>query len=196
MPKINRFGKATVLSPVDVDKIVKASTHKAHNLAFLIGIYTGERIGAILQLEVWNVYENPYKSVPRQFITYPASTRKKSPDGTAKTREVPISKNLEVTLRNYDPPKDGFLFPNPQRPGEHLKYDAFGKWLSRTCIKAGLGRRGITSHSMRRSLVTNLAAQGVPIPVIQKITGHSNLRNVQEYVDVDPQMIRKSLELL
>lgn len=196
MPKINRCGKAAIISPVEVDKILKASRHSQHNLAFLLGVYTGERIGAILQLNVWNVYLNPFKSIPRDVIVYPAATRKKSPDGTAQTREVPVCKNLEVELRHYKPPQDGYLFPSRQIPGKHLGYDSFDKWLKRTCTKAGLGRRGITSHSPRRSLITHLAAQGVPIPLIQKITGHSNLRNVQEYVDVDPQAVRNSLELL
>ncbi len=196
MAKQNRSGQAEILTSQDYQKIYKASNNPSNELILSILRYTGERAGAVLKLDVMNIYDNPYRSIPRDTLIFPAATRKRSPDGQAKTREVPISRNLKAELQKFTPPKHGLLFPSPTNPERSITLRAFDDWLRRTCIRAGLGRRGISSHSPRRTFITELSEKGVPIKTIQSLTGHSSLNTLQRYVEVSEDSKRGAVELL
>ncbi len=196
MAKVKGFGQAEILSPLDYQKLYQNSNNPTYELILSILRYTGERIGATLKLEVMNIYDNPCKSLPRETLIFPSSTRKKSPDGKAITREVPVSRNLAAELQKYDPPHGGFLFPSPVNSSRPLSVRAFDDWLRRTFNKAGLGRRGISSHSPRRTFITSLSEKGVPIRTIQSLTGHQNLATLQRYVEVSEESRKSAVELL
>ena len=55
---------------------------------------------------------------------------------------------------------------------------------------------GASSHSTRRTFITNLAAQGVGVRVIMGLSGHRALSSVQCYIDVNDDMKRKAVELV
>jgi integrase/recombinase XerD len=63
-------------------------------------------------------------------------------------------------------------------------------------IYKGAGITGASSHSSRRSFITNLANMGVSVRVLMELAGHKNLSTVQKYIDVNPSMMRKAVELL
>lgn len=42
----------------------------------------------------------------------------------------------------------------------------------------------VASHTGRRTFITNSILAGIPLPVIQKITGHKKLTTLQKYVDI------------
>lgn len=50
----------------------------------------------------------------------------------------------------------------------------YAKFLSDTCVRAGLGHRN--PHALRHSAATILLAEGVPIEVVSDILGHSSIR--------------------
>ena len=58
-----------------------------------------------------------------------------------------------------------------------------------------LGWEGVTSHSGRRTFITNAArnvvAAGGSLRDVQSLSGHSNLENVQRYIDVNVEAKRK-----
>jgi integrase/recombinase XerD len=196
MAKQNGFGQAAILSNLDYQKIYDASNNSTHELIFSILRYTGERIGAVLKLDVMNVYANPFKSIPRTEIIFPKRTRKQSPDGNTITREVPICSNLAVDLERYQPPLNGWLFPSPRNAEKHITHTAFDAWLRSSCEKAGVGRKGISTHSPRRTFITRLAEQGVPTRTIQHISGHKSLASLQRYIEVSPDAVKAAVELL
>jgi integrase/recombinase XerD len=196
MAKVKRCGQADILSSIDYQKLYKVANNSTCELIMSILRYTGERAGAVLQLDVMNVYENPYRSIPRKTIIFPASIRKRSPNGESHTREVPISRNLGAELAGYPPPRQGFLFPSPKNPERPLTLRSFDEWLRRCCTRAGLERRGISTHSFRRTFITELSEKGVPIRTIQSLTGHSSLNTLQRYVDVSEDSKRGAVELL
>lgn len=53
-----------------------------------------------------------------------------------------------------------------------------------------------SSHSGRRSLLTNLAARGVGVRVLAEIAGHSSISVTQRYLDVNDEQMRAAVELL
>lgn len=196
MPKVARHGQASVLSEVEVSAILRNLSSPVHRLIFLLAWYTGERYGAICQLDVCDVYERPEKSLPRREVIYRASTRKGSPDGTHQTRTVPVPPRLADYLREYRPPVGGFLFPSPVRPNRPITFDAADHALRSALERAGMDMRGISTHSCRRSYITRLSAAGVAVDVIRALTGHRSLAALQRYFDVSPERLAAAVAYL
>ena len=59
-----------------------------------------------------------------------------------------------------------------------------------------VGIEGASSHSPRRTLITNLADKGVGVRVLQSIARHANISTTQAYIDVNDAMKRKAIELI
>ncbi|MCT7959066.1 tyrosine-type recombinase/integrase [Laspinema palackyanum] len=196
MPKNSRHGQSEILTDSDYARIFKHLNNPTHRLFLTIARFTGERWGAILQLKVTDCYKDPSEPVALDFVTFRACTRKASPDGTRETRQVPIHPLLKSELENYHPPLQGWLFPSPRYADRPLRFQSADLWFRRAVEKAGLQRRGISTHSTRRTLITSLSRSGVSIPVLKKITGHKNDRVLLRYVEVDPEQITNAIALL
>lgn len=61
-------------------------------------------------------------------------------------------------------------------------------------IRSGLENG--SSHSGRRTFITNLASRGVSARVLQELAGHKHLSTTQRYIDVNDDMKRKAIELI
>jgi integrase/recombinase XerD len=57
------------------------------------------------------------------------------------------------------------------------------------------GIDGASSHSGRRTFITNLASKGVSVRVLMSLSGHKNISTTQAYIDVNDDMKRKAIEL-
>lgn len=57
------------------------------------------------------------------------------------------------------------------------------------------GLEGASSHSGRRTFITNLAAQGISVRVLAALAGHKSIQTTQRYIDVNDNMLRKAVEL-
>jgi integrase/recombinase XerD len=58
------------------------------------------------------------------------------------------------------------------------------------------GVDGASSHSGRRTFITNLASKGVGVRVLMSLSGHKNISTTQAYIDVNDDMKRKAVELV
>lgn len=54
----------------------------------------------------------------------------------------------------------------------------------------------IASHTGRRTFITNSILAGIPLPVIQKITGHRKLSTLQRYVEIAQENKKHEMEKL
>lgn len=195
--KNNRCGKAAIFSNRDIEKIRRAFSSQ-HRCIFEIALYTGERMGAIAQLKVSDVYANPVIREVHPLITFAANTRKKRPDGSMQTRQVPLHPDLKSFLINYIPPHEGYLFPsncskNNEIASLHITRQAIDKYWRRQFIKLNLDRKGFSTHSCRRWLITNLARNGIDVRTIQQITGHKSINVLLEYIEADSKMIENAI---
>lgn len=182
MPKDKRRGQAAVLSNEEFSKIRRQTISQKYRLLMDIAWYTGERYGAIIQLQISDVYDSLGKV--RDFITFRASTRKKRPDGTAETRQVPIHATLKENLQAYKPDDSSpWLFPN--RTGDkNITLRNVTSILMRAVDKADLASKGISTHSFRRSFITKLHNKGISPVTIKRITGHRDMKSLERYIDV------------
>jgi integrase/recombinase XerD len=55
---------------------------------------------------------------------------------------------------------------------------------------------GASSHSGRRSFITNLANKGVAIHVLKELAGHKSISVTEKYISKNPSVLRASVELL
>jgi integrase/recombinase XerD len=187
--KNNRNGQAAVLSDADYSKIRRQIRNRKYKILLDLAWYTGERWGALVQLRTNDVYQN---GIPRDYVTFRAATRKASPDGTRRTRQIPVHPTLWSSLSTYNP-GDGYLFPSRDNPDKPICLRN-ADWILREAVtRAGLTAKGISTHSTRRSFITKLHNQGTDLYTIQKITGHQDLKALGRYVEISADRVKGAI---
>jgi integrase/recombinase XerD len=63
-------------------------------------------------------------------------------------------------------------------------------------IYRAAGFKNASSHSGRRTFITELASKGVSVRVLAELAGHSSIQTTQGYIDVNPQQMSAAVELL
>lgn len=197
MPKNNREGQATVLTDSEYLTIRNHFVNPKHKLIIDIAWWTGERMNAVCQLPVNAVFD--VKGQPLTHVTFHARTRKASPTGQRKTRQVPVHKNLRALLREYwqlhKPDISSCLFPGSS-DDVPIQFQSLDDALRRAINKAGMQSRGISTHSFRRSFITKLARKGIAIAKIQKLTGHVDLKVLSRYIEVSDDELIEAIAVL
>lgn len=192
MGKNNRGGQAAILSDSDYARIRKQIQNERLRLIWDIARYTGERWGAVLRLQTSDVFDESGK--PLEEITFQAKTRKASPDGKRKTRQVPIHSTLGEILERYKPPAGKYLFPG--RMEGSISFQAVDQGLRRAIARAGLDAKGISTHSTRRTFITRLHRAGIDVYTIKKITGHQDLKALGHYIDIDANRVKEAIAII
>ena len=115
MPKVNRKGKAAIWTKPVIRLMRSHLKSPRQRLIFEISLFTGERMGAIVQLKVSDVYDSAGKVLDS--ITFAGSTRKSSKHGRANTRQIYIHDVLRHALKQYNaPPARTSTGLSPHRP--------------------------------------------------------------------------------
>jgi integrase/recombinase XerD len=65
------------------------------------------------------------------------------------------------------------------------------KILKAACDLIGLV--GVSTHSFRRTALTMMSSAGIPLRVIQEISGHNDLGTLQRYLEVTPDQRRNAV---
>ena len=164
MPKSQGHGQALVLEQRDADAIVNACS-PALRAVFSFARCTAARISEVLNLRFENL-TSAHVVLPKRICK-----------GKKKTREVPINGRLAEEIRTWK-----YLFPG--RSGDpkqmHLTRGAADKALRKVC--AELGIIGASTHSWRRTSLTNANDAGVSLKVLSAISGHSSLDMLSRYL--------------
>ena len=182
--KVNRSGKAKVLSQDERD-VIKSHLPEKYRLIAEILYWSAGRIGEVLSIRVRNL-------VPATgMVILERQTTK-----TKTTREVYLPPELMNALirraNGLQLKGNDFLFFN-QSPTKSTQFtrplssQSFDKELRRVCDWNGLS--GISSHSFRRTQLTELYRDGWSLREIQHISGHRSLQSLQEYLDVDKEEV-------
>ena len=178
MGKVNRKGKAAVWTKQTINLMRQELKPSHQRLIFEISLWTGERMGAIVQLRVEDCYDE--RGLVRDFITFGGNTRKSSKHGTAATRQIAIHDVLKVALRNYKPSTPGYLFPSPAAASGHITARAVDCYWRKILVPHGY--YGFSTHSSRRWVINQLFKQGTRIKVIAKALAITTA-TVERYLD-------------
>lgn len=187
--KIDRHGKAKILTPVEIQLLFNRGTNsKRDRTLFGICLYTGTRINECVTLRLIDVYDTLGRVRPELII------RKGNTKNKLATRTIPVLEELRLLLSNHNSSADNpYLFPGKDGKG-HLHPDSGARLLKQACRKIGL--IGVSSHSFRRTALTTMSNAGIPLRIIQEISGHRNLQQLQKYLEVKPDQVRGAIASL
>lgn len=179
MVKSNRNGQAATLSPEQLDAIAEGLPSAARAV-FSVCRFTAARVSEALNLRWENIMQSE--------VVIPKTITKKK----MKTRAIPMNPRLWEELSNWkqrcreaqqrEPDKGDYVFPNAKDPAKHMTRQAVDKALREACSELELV--GASTHSLRRSALTAASDKGIPLRVLQSISGHSSLEMLQRYLDV------------
>lgn len=141
-------------------------------------LYCGCRESAALALRVEDVREDVL------------TLRKGNTKGKQATCQIDVHPRLSELLEQYFP-DSGYLFPGRHGKGK-LTRAAADLTLRIACDRVRL--EGVSTHSFRRTALTQMSNAGIPLRVIQSISGHESLSDLQRYLEVKPEQKRQAIE--
>lgn len=179
--KLDGHGQAKILTPDEIHRLFADGFQTERDRAlFGICLYTGCRISEALALTP--------DDVAGDSITF----RKANTKGKTGTRQVPISPQLQVLLKNYSSAKR-YLFPGRHGLGK-MSRGAAHEILGEACDRVGL--KGVSTHSFRRTALTKMHNEGIPLRVIQRVSGHKTLQALQRYLEVGEEQVESAIAAL
>lgn len=180
--KVNGNGQGKILTPDELRLLFNEGFSCPRDRAlFGICLFTGCRVSEALGLQTTDI--------KNETITFRKCTTK----GKLKTRVVDIQPGLAAILAEYHP-KKGALFPGMRGVTEHLTRFAADKILKDACKRVGF--EGVSTHSFRRTALTQMSSAGVPLRHIQEISGHNDLGTLQRYLEVTPEQRKKAVSVI
>ena len=189
--KINRYGQAKVLDSQELDLVINYLPSKFHQVLALTLRNTGARISEVIQLT--------WRDVEKESILFPKTIVKRK----LKSREIFISESFYKCLMDWkqewtlfkgrEPLPEDYIFYG-RFDGSHITSRAFFLALQKSLERAEIV--GATSHSFRRSALTKLHKSGLPLKIIQSLSGHSSLNTLSLYLQVTDEDKKRAISLL
>lgn len=152
-----------------------------------ISLYTGMRIGEILQLRAQDV------DIEHGIINTDGKTGQRTAYISNAVRPVFL-----VLLRNLHP--TSLLFVN--KFGEQSQNNTLGKTFQRAVNILGLNdgitdrRQKVVFHTLRHTFASWLAMKGVPLFTIGELIGHTTVQMTRRYAKLSPDTKRNALEYI
>jgi len=187
------MAQAKTLTQAEIDQVLAYIATKAYaqrnRVILLTSFLSGMRVGEIASLLVGDVI-NADGTIKHEVRLTAEQTKGRHP------RTVFIGAKLRIELQRYmdarrvtDMAQPLFVTAGRKAFTANVLTQHFF-WLYR---KAGIA--GASSHSGRRSFITNLASKGVGVRVLASLAGHRSISVTQTYIDVNDDMKRNAVEL-
>jgi integrase/recombinase XerD len=189
------MAQAKTLTDKDLKKVlnyIAVNKHAARNRAMLLcTAYAGLRVKEVAALTIADVWE--MDSGIRAEVRLTAEQTK----GDA-ARTVFFPEKLRKELISYIACIDR---SNTSKPLFASQKSRTGFTANTLCqhfhyMYKNAGVTGASSHSGRRTFITNLCARGVGVRVLMSLAGHKNIGTTQAYIDVNDEQLRKAVELI
>ena len=172
---------------------VATRKHSERNRAMIYTIFnTGMRVSEVANLRFKDVVDGE-GAVKREIRLSAEDTK------TKEARIVFVNDKLHKELTRYVnlyKPLNANVkfFYSQKRASDGYSPNTLAQFFHYLFNRAGIA--GASSHSGRRSFITNLANKGVGVRVIMGLSGHRALSSVQCYIDCNDDMKRKAINLL
>ncbi len=177
--KVNRYGRAEVLTHNQITLLFTEGFTKPRDRAlFGVCLYGAARINEACTLLTGDVIG--LKGVRERLVIRSYNTK-----GKRDTREIDVHPRLKEYLEEYLErgfnPKKPYLFPGRWGRG-HLQKGSADLILRDVCRRLEI--EGVSTHSFRRTALTQMSDAGVPLRHIQAISGHRTLGALERYLGV------------
>jgi integrase/recombinase XerD len=180
--KVSGNGQGKILTQDELKRLFTEGFLSPRDRAlFGICLFSGCRVSEALALQTTDIKSGA--------ITFRKCTTK----GKHKTRIVDIPPGLAAMLGEYQL-KPGAMFPGMRGVTERLTRFMADKILRDACKRIGV--EGVSTHSFRRTALTQMSSAGIPLRTIQEISGHSDLGTLQRYLEVTPEQKRKAVSVI
>ena len=180
--KVAGNGQGKILTPEELKLLfAEGFTRERDRALFGICLFTGCRVSEALALQTSDIKGGT--------LTFRKSTTK----GKLKTRVVDIQPGLAQLLAEY-PTLPGALFPGMRGRSLTLTRFMADKILKAACDRVRLV--GVSTHSFRRTALTMMSSAGIPLRVIQEISGHNDLGTLQRYLEVSPEQKKRAVAVI
>lgn len=178
--KVERHGASITIS--DETRIrIKRNVPYKFAVLFDILFFTGCRISEGIQIRWIDI------------VDHTIVLRKSNTKGKKSTREIPVPAELINNIQIL-PNEGAYLFSGRDGQG-HIHRTTATYHLSKALEELGL-KHQFSSHGYRRTALTQLHKNNVPLKVIMKISGHSSLGALQRYIDVADEEIVAGVKTL
>lgn len=179
--KIDRHGRAKILTNAEIELLFHRGfviNPPRDRALFAVMLYTACRVNEAVQILVRDIYGSHNRIRSRLIL------RKKNTKGKLATREIPVINELRYWLEQYPtPPYQGYLFPGQTRQGRRYLHPDSAAWILREACKR-VEIEGVSTHSFRRTALTQMSNAGIPLRIIQEISGHRTLDELYKYLEV------------
>ena len=191
MPK-----QAKTITPQDLRRLldfVAANKHGVRNRTMLLATHlAGMRVGEVASLRYGDVV-NDEGEVRDQINLIPEQTKGRH------ARAVFVNAKFRRELENYlasHPMQDARdrLFYTQKKGRAGFSPNTLAQYFHYLYKRAGI--QGGSSHSGRRTFITNLASKGVGVRVLMSLAGHRHIGTTQAYIDVNDDMKRRAVEMV
>ena len=188
------MSQAKTLTPKELDQmlgyIASRSFALRNRVMLLTGFWSGMRVGEIASLSIGDVM-NTDGTVKAEVRLTAEQTKGRQP----RTVFLPLKLRDELgsylSLRQPVNPRHPLFITAGRKAFTASVMTQHFYWLFR---RAGIP--GASSHTMRRSFITNLASKGVGVRVLASLAGHKSISVTQKYIDVNDDMKRNAVELI
>lgn len=194
--KLTMSKQAKTLTHTELRRVldyIDTRPHAARNRAMLLATYySGMRCGEIAGLQYQDVLDGNGKV--RDEIRLDAG-QTKGRHGRVVFLNAKLKKELEAYLSEHPQRHpNNKLFYTQKREDAGFTRNTLAQHFHYLYKSAGI--EGASSHSGRRTFITNLAAKGVGVRVLMSLAGHKNISTTQAYIDVNDDMKRRAVELI
>ncbi len=197
--------QAKTLTDRDLKKVlnyISTTRHAARDRAFLLcTAYGGMRIGEASALTIGHILNADGTIKDEARLTADETKGDKG-------RTVMLPKILQQELRTYIISRFGAnnlievaqtnymraLFYTQKESRRGFTANTAAQHFGKIYKEAGI--TGASSHSGRRTFLTNLANKGVGVRILMQLAGHKNIGTTQKYLDCNDEVMRAAVELL
>lgn len=194
MQATTNMSQAKTLTPAEIEHVLTHIAQRSYamrnRVMLLTGLWSGMRVGEIASLSVGDVV-NADGTIKAEVRLTAEQTKGRHP------RTVFLPQKLQDELAGY------MALRSNAQPHHPLFITAGRKRFSANVMAQhfhylfkAAGIAGASSHSMRRSFITNLAARGIGVRVLASLAGHRSIAVTQKYIDVNDEMKRNAVELV
>jgi len=171
--------------------IAQGRNPERNRIMILLSHLGGMRVGEIATLDVTDVI-NPAGVVNDEIRLSPRQTK------GDKARTVMISDRLQREIVKYIQSRNikyrsGPFIPS-QKSRNGFSSNSLGQEFKTIYQRARI--MGATSHSGRRTFITQLAARGVGVRILMSLAGHKSISTTQVYIDINDQVKKEAVNLL
>jgi len=190
------MAQARALNAAEMEQVlthVNAGRHAQRNRCFILLTHlAGMRVGEVASLR-WVDVLTADGHIKEEIRLLPEMTKGKH------ARTVFISTRLREELQRYadiyrrSAPLECPLFYSQKDARKGFTANSLTQTVAK--LYRGAGLDGATSHSGRRSFLTNLANKGTAIHLLRTLAGHRSISTTATYLYSSPTQLKAAVEL-